>query len=135
MIVIVYVPLFTPLEDTFIVEEPEPPGTDDGLNVGVGPAQLAVSATMLVNPPLGVTVIVKLAVLPARTEALVGEAEMLKSAAEAVTFCVMGDEVLAAKLESPPYRAVIVSLPTASEEVDNFAAPRSGYQSRWTCHC
>ena len=123
VIVIMYVPLVTPLVDTFIVEEPEPPVTVMGENVGFGPLQLAVNVTDPVNPPLGVTVTVKLAVLPARTEALVGDTESIKPCVAAATFCVMPGDVLPVKFESPLYCAVIGCDPTESEEVENFATP------------
>ena len=123
VIVIVYVPLFTALVDTFIVEEPEPPVTGFAENVGVGPLQLVVSVTDPVNPPVGVTVTVKLAILPVRTEALLGDAEIVNPCCAAAMFWVMPAEVLPVKLESPLYCAVIVCVPTASEEVENFAIP------------
>lgn len=121
VIVIVYVPLLTLLVDTFIVEEPEPPVTGLSENVGFGPLQLAVNVTDPVNPPLRATVTVKLAVLPARTEALLGEAEIVKPCGAAETVCVMLGDVLTLKFESPPYCAVIGCVPTESEEVENFA--------------
>ena len=57
VIVIVYVPLDTPLVVTFIVDEPEPL-MDTGENVGFGPVQLPLNCTEPVNPPLAVTVTV-----------------------------------------------------------------------------
>ena len=123
VIVIVYVPLLTPLVDTLMVEEPEPPVTGLGENVGVGPLQLAFSVTDPVNPPLGITVTVKLAILPVRTEALLGEAEIVNPCEAPATLCVMLGDVLTLKFESPPYCAVIGCVPSESEEVENFATP------------
>src|SRR5260370_42350839 len=91
--VIVYVPLATPLVDTFIVEEPEP-DTDAGEKVGFVPDQLPLNCTAPVKPPAAVTVTVYLAAVPCRPEPLVGDAPMRKSAGTALTGWSMPADVL-----------------------------------------
>ena len=64
------------------MEVPEPPVMLVGLRVAVRPADgLAVSWTVPVNPLVGVTVMVEVAVSPAFTSSVVGLAEIVKSAA------------------------------------------------------
>ncbi len=88
------------------------PVVDVGLNVGVTPAgrPLALKATLPVNPPLGVTVIVVDAVVPRVTVTFAGLAESEKSGVGGA-FTV---SVIAVVCESVPLVQVMVT----------FAAPR-----------
>jgi len=121
------VPLSVAVVVIFIVEVFDPFVMLSGLDVNDTFGQLGVSdalkVTDPVNPPLGVTVTVKLAVLPPRTEALVGDTETVKPCEAAATVCVMLADVLPMKLVSPPYCAVIACCPAESEEVDSLAPP------------
>lgn len=94
--------------------------TVDGANVQVAsdgrPAQAKL--TVWAKPPAGVTVSVVVPLEPAALiERLVGLAPKLNEGVTALTVMVTAEEVEAAKFVSPPYCAVMLWLPAASELV------------------
>ena len=94
------------------------------VGAGLAPAEtLQVSATVVgFRPPCGLIVIVDVADAPGATaDGDKAAAEMLKPGAATATLATV--ELLALKLLSPPYAAVMLWVPAVRAPVEKFATP------------